>query len=243
MPRLHQILAIARTAQAQADRAITDIHHLMQNETRFEGLSKTYLPVDEDGDRLPPESTPVQLRAEELFAGDLRSAWTRLLDLTLTKDVANTHAKADIKVGDTVIAAGVPVTYLLTLSRQLQDLYTVVAKMPVLHSAFTWSIDPDGNWATEPIEQAKTKKTAKVLELSPATKEHPAQVQLVDENPVVGYWTTTRRSGAIPAARQRALLARITALQEAVKIAKEEANSAEITDQHIGASIFDYVLA
>ncbi len=243
MTRLHQILAIGRTAQTQADRAITDIHHRTQNATLFEGLSKTYQPVDEDGDRLPPESVPVQMRAEELLAGDLQAAWVRLLDLTLTKDVANTHAKADIKVGDTVIATDVPVTYLLTLQRQLLDLYTVVAKMPVLHSSFTWKLDTDGNWATEPVETAKTKKTPRVLELSPATKEHPAQVQVFQEDPVVGYWTAVRRSGAMPAARQRELLARITTLQEAVKIAKEEANSAEITDRHVGADIFAFVLA
>ncbi len=243
MTRLHQILAISRTAQTQADRAITDIHHRTQNATLFDGLSKTYQPIDEDGDRLPPESVPVQLRAEELLAGDLMTAWVRLLDLTLTKDVANTHAKADIVVDGTLIAADVPVTYLLTLTRQLQDLYTVVAKMPVLNSSFVWTRDPDGNWATEPVETAKGKKTPRVLELSPATKEHPAQVQVFHEDPVVGYWTTVKRSGAMPAAHQRNLLARITALQEAVKIAKEEANSAEVTDRHIGANIFAYVLA
>ena len=47
--------------------------------------------------------------------GDL----AELFDLILTQDSANCHAKADIKLGDTVIAGNIPATYLLFLEKKL----------------------------------------------------------------------------------------------------------------------------
>jgi hypothetical protein len=44
-------------------------------------------------------------------------------------------AKADIKVGDAVIARDVPVTYLIWLEKQLVEMATVVGKLPVLDNA------------------------------------------------------------------------------------------------------------
>jgi len=37
------------------------------------------------------------------------------------------------------------------------------------------------------------------------------------------------------------LLARVEKLQEAVKFAREEANSIEVEDQKVGATFFDYL--
>ena len=63
------------------------------------------------------------------------------------------------------------------------------------------------------------------------------------EDVQVGTWSTVRFSGAMPAARQRELLARVNALQDAVKIAREEANGLDVTDRHVGGALFDYLLA
>jgi hypothetical protein len=58
-----------------------------------------------------------------------------------------------------------------------------------------------------------------------------------------GDWTTVKFSGALPAARVRVLLDRVTALQQAVKYAREEANTTEITDREAGEKVFGYLLA
>ena len=50
----------------------------------------------------------------------------------------------------------------------------------------------------------------------------------------VGYWTTVKFSGALPARRVNELLDRIERLQQAVKFAREEANAAEVADQRAG---------
>ena len=48
-------------------------------------------------------------------------------------------------------------------------------------------------------------------------------------------------SGALPAKRVNELLERVEKLQQAVKFAREEANSAEVADQRIGDAVFGYL--
>ncbi|MEL6310420.1 MAG: hypothetical protein AAFQ52_19930, partial [Chloroflexota bacterium] len=76
-----------------------------------------------------------------------------------------------------------------------------------------------------------------------ATKEHPAQVEVYYEDIVVGNWQTIKYSGALPASRVAVLKERVRALQEAVKFAREEANSAEVDEQTVGETIFNYIFA
>ena len=243
MTKLNQIVAIEKAAKADANRAITDVYHQVQKPDRFAGIARTYEPLHEDGEKLPPESTRVQLRAEDLLATDIRTAWTRLLDLVATKDAANSLAKADIKVGETVVATDVPVTYLIWLEKQLVEMATVIGKLPVLDNAFVWTQDSNGDWATAVTQTVKTKKVPRNHVKAEATDKHPAQVEMYFEDIAVGTWSTIRSSGAMPASRQRELLGRIAKLQEAVKMAREDANNTEVVDQHVGGAIFDYLLA
>lgn len=243
MPKLNQIVALEKGVKAEANAAITGAYHRIQKPDLFAGIARTYEPLADDGEKLPAEATRVQYRAEDLLATEVRAAWTRLLDLTATKDVANSQAKADIKVGDTVIAADVPVTYLIWLEKQLTDLHTLISKLPLLDNAFSWARDSAGDWATPTVQTVKTKKVPRNHVKAEATDKHPAQVEMYYEDVQVGTWSTVRFSGAMPAARQRELLARVSALQDAVKIAREEANGLEVTDRHVGGALFDYLLA
>jgi len=79
--------------------------------------------------------------------------------------------------------------------------------------------------------------------LAEATDHHPAQVTVWHEDVIVGTWTTTKLSGALPASRVAELLGRVTALHDAVRHAREEANCAPARDVKIGKLILDYVLA
>ena len=74
-----------------------------------------------------------------------------------------------------------------------------------------------------------------------ATPEHPAQTQLITEDVVIGHWTTTYFSGAIPRPKKRRFLERITELQEAVKFAREQANSQEADEQRVGRKLLTHV--
>lgn len=242
MTRLNQIIAVQKGVKAQHDAAITAAYHGIQKPELFAGISRTYAPKDDEGERLPPESTKVMLKATELLAS-ISTVWTRRLDAAATMDWANTQARADVKIGDVVIAAQVPVTYLMWLEKQLVDLNTFISKLPTLDPAQQWTLNTEGVWATPVVQTTKSKKVPFNWVRAEATKEHPAQVEVLHEDVLVGTWDTIRTSGGLPVTRKMELLRRVQALQRAVKFAREEANMIEVTDQEVGGPLFDFLLA
>ncbi|MFC4006716.1 hypothetical protein ACFOY2_05755 [Nonomuraea purpurea] len=243
MTKLNQILAVEKGVKSDVQRKVTDAYHQIQKAPLLSGISRTYQPIDDEGEQLPPESTRVQVQTEEVLKG-VGAGLTRLFDVTATKDWANCHAKASVKVDGTVLLEDVPVTYLLFLEKQLTDVYTLVSKLPTLDPAETWARDEHSDaWRTEPVKTTRTKKVPRNHVLAEATEKHPAQVQVYNEDVVVGYWTKVVFSGALPQRRVNELLARVQKLQDAVKYAREEANGAEIVDQKIGEKVFGYLFA
>lgn len=67
-------------------------------------------------------------------------------------------------------------------------------------------------------------------------------VHVFYEDIVVGYWTTTKYSGAFPVAEINQMLERIEKLRTAVKFAREQANMTEATIQNAGSAIASYLL-
>ncbi|WP_436774458.1 DUF7873 family protein [Yinghuangia sp. YIM S09857] len=242
MTKLNQIIAVEKGVKSKAFQELTQAHQDLQKSALLSGIARTYQPKDEEGEQLPPESTRVQVNAEEVLRG-AAATLTRLFDVTATKDWANTEARADVVVAGTALLRDVPVSYLLFLEKQLVDLTTFIRKLPVLDAAETWSQDPSTDtWRTEPVRTVRTKKVPRNHVKAEATAEHPAQVEMYFEDVPVGYWTTVKFSGALPARRINELLGRVEKLQNAVKFAREEANSAEVTDRTVGAVVFDYLL-
>jgi hypothetical protein len=241
--RLNQLIAAEKGVKTSTTRRVTDLYHLVQRQTPLSGIARTYTPKDDEGDQLPAESTQVQVRATEVLE-QLRTALTRLWDVTASKDATNCEAQADVVVDGAVLLTDVPVTTLLYLDKQLTDLATFVKTLPVLDPAEEWVWDDArGCYATVPAKTTRTKKIPRNHVLAPATDHHPAQVQVWHEDVIVGTWTTTKLSGALPASRVAELLGRVTALHDAVRHAREEANCAPALDVKIGKLILDYVLA
>lgn len=241
MAKLNQIIAVEKGVKAQSLRDLTDAHQILQKPTLLNGIARTYRPKDEEGEQFPPESTKVQVKAEEVVrkTGEILS---KLFDVVATKDWANTQAKADVIVDGQVLLTQVPAPYLLFLEKQLVDLYTFVRKLPVLDASETWVFDPSSDsWATEPVQTTKTKKIPRNHVKAEATEHHPAQVEVYYEDVVVGQWRTVKFSGSMPATRVNELLERVEKLQQAVKFAREEANNLEVQDQKMGAKVFQYL--
>lgn len=241
MTKLNQIIAIEKGVKTDAANALTRAYHDLQKGQLLSGIARSYQPRDDEGEQLPPESTRVQLRTDQVVA-DVRKALTRLFDVVATKDHANTSAMADIVVDGVTIADGVPATYLLFLEKQLVDLATFIRKLPTLDpsESWTWS-DQQGAYATDPVRTTRTKKVLRNHVKAEATDRHPAQVEVYTEDVVVGYWTTTKFSGAVPASEVAELLERVNKLAEAVKRAREEANSLTVRDLTPGAAILGYL--
>lgn len=242
MTKLNQLIAIEKGVKNQAARTETDLYHSLEKKPLFAGLSRRYTPKDEeDGDQLPPEAVAVQIKSGDVIK-QLTAALTRLIDVTSTKDLANTRAKADVKVDGQVIAAGVPVTTLIFLEKELEKLSAFVGRLPVLDPTTQWTYDANrGVYASTPISTVRSKKIPRNHVLYEATKEHPAQVQMFTEDVIVGTWEKIEFSGALPADDVAAIQARLDKLRTAVKFAREEANSIDIEDVHYGASVLNYL--
>ncbi|MFD6531378.1 hypothetical protein [Streptomyces sp. NPDC060184] len=241
MAKLNQIIAVEKGVKSKAHQDLTAAHHGLQKPGLLAGLSRTYQPKDEEGEQLPPESTLVQVKAEDVLR-DTATALTRLFDVTATKDWANCAARADVTVDGRVLVADAPVSYLLFLEKQLTDIGTFVRKLPVLDASEAWAQDPSTDaWKTEPVRTLRTKKVPRNHVKAEATEKHPAQVEVYYEDVPIGYWTTVKFSGALPARRVRELTERVEKLQQAVKYAREEANATEASDQRVGDAVFGYL--
>jgi hypothetical protein len=243
MPKLNQIIAIEKGVKTRSHQDLTEAHHALQKPALLNGISRTYRPKDEEGEQLPPESTRVQVRTEEIIrkTGEILA---KLFDVTASKDWTNCKAKADVVVDGKVLVTGAPVTYLLFLEKELVDLHTFIKKLPVLDASEAWVLDAStDSWATEPAWTVRTKKIPRNHVKAEATEKHPAQVEVYYEDVVVGHWRTIKYSGALPAKRVNELLERVEKVQQAVKYAREEANNAEAEDKKIGRGVLDYIFA
>jgi hypothetical protein len=243
MTKLNQIIAVEKGIKSKSYAELTEAHRDVQKQALLSGISRTYQPKDEEGEQLPPESTRVQLKAEEILRQTAANL-TRLFDVTATKDWANCDARADVVVDGSTVVRDVPVAYLLFLEKQLADLSTFVKKLPILDAAESWNHDPSTDtWKTEPVRTLRTKKVPRNHVKAEATEKHPAQVEVYHEDVAIGTWTTVKFSGALPAQRVNELLERVEKLAQAVKFAREEANTFEVTDQRVGDAVFGFLFA
>lgn len=241
--RLNQIIAIEKGVKSRTQRDLTDAHHALQKPALLAGITRTYQPDDEMGEKFPTETTRVQVRAKDMIS-KTQEVLAELFDVTATKDETNCHARADVVVDGKVLLSKVPVTTLLFLEKQLVDLHTFVKKLPVLDPSESWHFDPSNDCqVTEATFTVKTKKVPRNHVKAAATDKHPAQVEMYYEDVRVGQWKTVKFSGALPQKHVNELLDRVEKLQKAVKFAREEANNAEVVKKDVGGAVFGYLFA
>lgn len=243
MAKLNQIIAVENGVKTSSQRELTDAHHALQKPALLSGIARRYTPKDDEGEKLPDEKTKVQATAKEMVEQTAKIL-SRLFDITATKDWANCEAKGSVRMDGKVLLADVPITHLLFLEKRLVDLETFFKKLPTLDPSESWKFDPAQNcFASEPAETTKTKKIPRNHVKAEATQHHPAQVEVFQEDVIIGTWRTIKFSGALPATTVAELTDRVVRLREAVKFAREEANSIDVTDKKIAEPIFAYLLA
>lgn len=243
MAKLNQIVAVVNGKKTETKKEVTHLHRQCSVTDLFNGMTRVYHPLDEEGERFPDESKSVQLTVSQVLTS-FEESLTDLFDVVLTQDSANCTAKADIIVEENVIAKDVPVTYLMFIEKQLHDVAKFIECLPTLDIATRWNYDVNEDLYVS--DETKTNKTKKVLQhkvLYEATKEHPAQIEKWTEDTVVGNWSNTKFSGCITQVRKKVMLERVKKLQEAVKFAREQANSIYVEEKEIGKNIFAYICA
>lgn len=241
--KLHDIVAIRKGVKSRTYGEFTNLHKQSKPDL-YNGMHKEFEPIDEDeGETFPPESKKVQLVAEDVLK-QVAALRTEFYDVEMTQEVGNQAANADVVVDGKIIMAGVPVTMLISLEKDLKDVLTFISELPTLDEAKDWEQDPNGKlYRTQPTRTHKTKKVQKPIVLYPATPEHPAQTQMTSDDIIIGHWVTKYTSGALPVPRRDELVERLNKLRDAVKQARSRANAqTEVERQQIGAALFGYIL-
>lgn len=243
MTTLHEIIALAKGKRSSVEKRLNTKYHDLQRAALFVGLSRTYEPLnDDDGERLPPERQIVQRSAPDMLA-DIAGLLTETWDLTLTRDAANQDARADVIVDDIILIPDAPVSFLLFLEKELADWRSVLSKAPVLSADRQWHFDENqGVFRTDPVKTLRTQKVRKAHVLYEATDRHPAQVESYTEDVPVGTWSATHFSSALTANAVHVLLDRLDKLEQAVRAAREQANTMTVTDVRAFKDVFDYLL-
>jgi hypothetical protein len=246
MTKLNQILAIERGEKEKSYKDLTEAHRGLKHAGTLSGFDKKYEPLHEDGEVFPPERQILQTRVHRIVertAAISRRHW----DLVATRDWTNCVARADLVLHPeteqaTVLIENVPATHLLWLEKQLNDLHTFCKDLPTLPTDEEWAWDADQDcFRAPPAKTVRTKKIVRPIVKYEATKEHPAQVDLVQEDQTIGHWTTVKYHGALGVTRVEELKSRVRALQRAVKFAREQANSVTVTDAHVADKVFGYL--
>lgn len=165
------------------------------------------------------------------------------------KETTNQSAKADIILPDgSVFAVNVAATVLLGMEGKLKELRPLYEAIPTLQPGIEWDLAPDQGEgvykAANPVERFVTKETVRGVELSPATPQHKAQVEVVREATPVAKRITTKTSSMLSPAEKSDLLANLDILIQAVKSARMRANDTEVvSNPEFGGKFLEFIHA
>lgn len=253
-PLLHEVLAVEQDVKANAERARSQLVETFRTkQTHFTGMRRTYRPFsvdeasgEEGGERLEAETQLAKTVPEQLDLC-LREV-VKALDVGMQVDEANTRAKADIVIDGEVLLADVPATFLLQLERRLKEVQAVIKETPCFDPVRIWSVDPAADkkhvLRAEPVITIRKKRVRKYNVMVEATKEHPAQVDIVEVEEPTGEIRAYDWTGMISTGKKEALLEQVERLIAAVKQARSRANTVEVDQaRKVGKVLMDFLLA
>ena len=247
--QLHELLAVMTDLETVAKKTRDEaIHTFTKKQQHFAGACKTLTMFSEE--RKQEEESQKVIESLTTTVNDkldyIRVAQEKWYDALLQMESTNQNAVADLVVEGNVIAEKVPATFLLGMEGRLKALRVVFDSIPTQNPSFEWILDPEKGKnvyvTANPITSQKQEKEFKFITLAEATKEHPAQVEKVTENKVVGMFTTRHWTGTITPSKKSDYLEKIDTLIRAVKKARQRANSTEVVKRNIGKQLLDYIL-
>jgi hypothetical protein len=246
-PQLHEVLAVEGNLENQANKTRTDLIATFEKKRHlFEEKTVLFTPNGEGQQVVRESQSDIQSTVVKELDW-ITPHLTKALDASFQVAVANTVARADIVLEDdaqTVLASAVPATALLELEKRLAELHLLVVAIPTLDPAKGFTLDANrgvGMFVAREVMKNRTKKTQRVLIKYEATKEHPAQTELVAEDVPVGVLREQEWSGLITPAAKADMLARVDLLIRAVRRARSRANETEVDiTKVIGKRLVEY---
>ena len=245
--KLHELLAVETGFENQANKTRTDLVNTFDKKRHlFEEKRTVFTPLGE-GQTVVENQSDIQSTVAKEIAW-LQPFLAKALDASYQVAQANTIAKADVVLEDeagTTLLTGIPATSLLELEKRLVELAALVAAIPTLDPAKGFSPDPqrgEGYFQARQVRKTRSKKEKVVLIKYEATKEHPAQTELIDKDLPVGTIEEQEWSGLMTPAQKSDLINRVEIVYRAVRRARSRANEAEINQNaKIGAKLLGYI--
>jgi hypothetical protein len=246
MPALHEVLAVERDLENVSKKLRTESIKTLGKESLFNGQVRTLTMFDEaqamSNSIEHQELTTTVNENLEYLVDKIAEYW----DVVATKDATNQNAVADIIIDGQVLVSDVPVNTLLGLEQKLGELRAVYEAIKTLPPGIKWIADtqsekPGVFVSVHPEVSFKTEQTIKGIELSPATKEHPAQVQSTKVVTNIGKYEITRQCGMMTPLGKAEKIERLDILLRAVKKARMRANSVEVKDFKLGHTLLGFI--
>jgi hypothetical protein len=251
MTELHEVLAAEKTRNAAWNAVYTETQKKFGNPHFFRGLVRRLRMLEQSpaNDALEQQEKQDKPVITSVYATleYLLQQYAQLEDLQYIKNVTNRNAVGTVMWDGKPFLVDLPVDELLGLEARLNMLRQLFVLLPTLDAGKTWGRSAAAGshgYVSASEESTKTDKQIQAVVLHPATKEHPAIVDKLSKDVVVGLFTTYHHSGEATALQKAEAIMRIDQLIIEVKQARMRANSIEITEpeQSIGDAIATLLL-
>lgn len=245
MPKLHEILAVETNLENQANKCRTDLMNTFEKKRHlFEEKRIVFQPNTEGAPAVTEHQSDIQSTVTKELVW-IQAHIAKALDASYQVAEANTSARADVVLDDdanTVLLKGVPATSLLELEKRIAEIHALVAAIPTLDPAKGFTFDSQRNvYKAREVVKSRTKKAARVIVKYEATKEHPAQTEIITEDVPVGTIQEQEWSGLVSPSEKAELIDRVERLARAVRRARSRANEVEVGNHKIGNKLLKYV--
>lgn len=242
MGKIHELLAVEGDLKAEAQRTLNRVKGLFDSgQGKFIGKIRKYRPLEEDGEAFADEVTELAVTVPNEI-GAFCAAYGRWMDAAVQKEVSNRSTSADVVVDGQVLIADLPAPALLNLESKLGEIRKLYAAIPTNDTTERWTQDDQNNrWVSSPRITYRSRKTPRSFEASAATKEHPAQVTVFQEDVRVGTWEQVVYSGMLSPVDKQARLEHLDQLARAVKQARQRANNTDANNDKVSDTLFGFI--
>lgn len=244
MPKLHELLAVESNLENQSNKVRSELMSTFEKKRHLFEEKRITFQSNTEGQPLTTES---QLDIQSTVAKELewvQKFLVKSIDASYQVAEANTVARADVVDEEgNVILSQVPATSLLELEKRVAEIQALVTAIPTLDPAKGFTLDPSrGIYKARDVNKHRTQKVVKVLVKYEATKEHPAQTELINQDVPVGKLLEQEWSGLITPSEKAEYINRVETLARAIRSARSRANETSVdTSKKIGNKLLKYV--
>lgn len=241
MAKLYELLAVEPDLGKKGDECLKWVRSVFGTPSLLTGQVISYHPIVEDAQELPDERTELGTNVDALLL-ELQNVFGNFMNVSVQKELTNPYTHAVVELDGSTFFADFPATALLNLEKKLEDLRKVYEAIPVLDPTERWGFSESQNCYVSDVREAyRTKKTMRSFVAYEATKEHPAQVETYTEDIPTHKRETIVSSGMITQKEKSERLARLDALYQAVKQARQRSNDIDAQTVNVADKIFAYI--